>query len=90
MPVAGLSRVTNTAGPWRHPPVGVSRQLPVPAPALVVHGTSDPLLPLPHGQAVAALIPGARLATVPGMGHGFFSPGLPAQVARLILGHTAG
>jgi pimeloyl-ACP methyl ester carboxylesterase len=62
----------------------------VTAPTLVVHGTGDPLLPLPHGQAVAALIPGARLATVRGMGHGFFSPGLPAQVAGLILDHTAG
>jgi pimeloyl-ACP methyl ester carboxylesterase len=26
---------------------------------------------------------------VPGMGHGFFSPGIPAQVGRLILDHTA-
>ncbi len=59
------------------------------APTLVIHGTSDPLLPLANGQAVAALIPGARFEAVPGMGHCFFSPGIPAQVARLILEHTA-
>ena len=58
------------------------------APALVVHGTADPLRPLPHGQALAAQIPHARLAEVPGMGHGFFSPGLPRHIGTLILGHT--
>lgn len=68
------------------------RQAPlsrITAPTLVIHGTSDPLLPLPNGQALAALIPGARFEAVPGMGHGFFSPGITAQVARLILAHTA-
>jgi pimeloyl-ACP methyl ester carboxylesterase len=40
-------------------------------------------------QALAALIPGARFQPVPGMGHGFFSPGLPGQIARTILEHTA-
>jgi pimeloyl-ACP methyl ester carboxylesterase len=58
------------------------------APALVIHGTADPLRPLPHGQAVAAQIPHARFQTIPGMGHGFFSPGLPRQVAKIILEHT--
>ncbi len=68
------------------------RQAPlsrITAPALVIHGTSDPLLPLANGQAVAALIPGARFEAVQGMGHGFFAPGIPARVARLILDHTA-
>jgi pimeloyl-ACP methyl ester carboxylesterase len=58
------------------------------APVLVIHGTDDPLRPLPHGRALAALIPHARLAVVPGMGHGFFSPGLPRHVGKLILDHT--
>lgn len=68
------------------------RQAPlsrISAPTLVIHGTSDPLLPLANGQAVAALIPGARFEAVSGMGHGFFSPGIPGQVARLILDHTS-
>ncbi|MEU0520072.1 alpha/beta hydrolase [Streptosporangium sp. NPDC006007] len=59
------------------------------APTLVVHGTEDPLRPLPHGEAVAAQIPRARLVTVPGMGHGFLSPRLPRQIAEIIRGHTS-
>jgi pimeloyl-ACP methyl ester carboxylesterase len=58
------------------------------APAIVIHGTADPLRPLPHGQALAAEIPQARLETVPGMGHGFFSPGLPHHIGEIILRHT--
>jgi pimeloyl-ACP methyl ester carboxylesterase len=40
-------------------------------PTLVVHGTDDPLLPLPHGEALAAEIPGATLLPLPGVGHEF-------------------
>lgn len=58
------------------------------APTLVIHGTADPLRPLAHGQSVAAQIPNARFQPVQGMGHGFFSPQLPACLARLILDHT--
>ena len=58
------------------------------APTLVVHGSADPLRPLPHGQALTAEIPQSRLKTVPGMGHGFFSPGLPGRIGEIILGHT--
>lgn len=38
-------------------------------PVLVIHGTEDPVFPLPHGQALAAAIPGARLVAVEGLGH---------------------
>jgi pimeloyl-ACP methyl ester carboxylesterase len=58
------------------------------APTLIIHGTEDPLRPLPHGQALAAQIPRARLEPISGMGHGFFSPGLPRHVGELILDHT--
>jgi pimeloyl-ACP methyl ester carboxylesterase len=58
------------------------------SPALVIHGTEDPLRPLPHGQTLAAQIPQARLEVVPGMGHGFFSPGLPRHVGQIVLRHT--
>jgi pimeloyl-ACP methyl ester carboxylesterase len=37
---------------------------------LVIHGTADPMFPLPHGQALAAEIPGARLLALEGAGHG--------------------
>ena len=54
------------------------------APTTVVHGDADPLYALAHGEALAAAIPGARLHVVPGMGHVFFSPGLPEELADLI------
>ncbi len=38
-------------------------------PTVVVHGDEDPLRPLPHGEALAAEIPGARLVVLPGVGH---------------------
>jgi len=38
-------------------------------PTLVIHGTEDPILPFDHGQAIADSIPGARLLTMPGVGH---------------------
>jgi pimeloyl-ACP methyl ester carboxylesterase len=40
------------------------------APTLVIHGTADPMFPLEHGQALAEEIPGARLLTLEGAGHG--------------------
>ncbi len=38
-------------------------------PALVVHGAHDPLLPVGHGEALAATIPGARLLVLDAVGH---------------------
>ncbi|MEU1663367.1 alpha/beta hydrolase [Streptomyces sparsogenes] len=59
------------------------------APTLIIHGTEDPLRPLPHGQALAEQIPHARMETIPGMGHAFFSPGLPRRIGKTILEHTS-
>lgn len=39
------------------------------APTLVLHGTEDPLFPLPHGQLLAREIPHARLVPMVGAGH---------------------
>ena len=39
-------------------------------PALVIHGTADPMFPLAHGQALAKEIPGAKLLSLQGAGHG--------------------
>lgn len=38
-------------------------------PALVLHGTDDPLFPIGHGEALAREVPGARLVPLPGAGH---------------------
>jgi pimeloyl-ACP methyl ester carboxylesterase len=39
------------------------------APTLVLHSADDPMFPLPHGEALARMIPGARLVRLEGMGH---------------------
>jgi 3-oxoadipate enol-lactonase len=54
------------------------------APTLVVHGTEDQMLPVPNGHAIAALIPGARLEILEGVGHLFFweEPDRSAQLVR--------
>lgn len=44
------------------------------ASSLVIHGTADPVFPLPHGQDTAAAIPGACLLTIEGMGHDLARP----------------
>ncbi|MBY0464384.1 MAG: alpha/beta fold hydrolase [Burkholderiales bacterium] len=57
------------------------------APTLVIHGDADPLVPLAAGKDVAANIPGAKLLTVPGMGHDLPTALLPQLVAA-IADHT--
>ncbi|MDE0853222.1 MAG: alpha/beta fold hydrolase [Nevskia sp.] len=61
------------------------RQIRVPT--LVIHGEADPLVPVAAGRELAKHIPGARLATIPGMGHDLPAPLLP-HIGRLILGHV--
>jgi pimeloyl-ACP methyl ester carboxylesterase len=46
-----------------------SRLAEIAVPALVIHGTDDPLFPPAHGEALAREIPGARLLTIDGLGH---------------------
>jgi pimeloyl-ACP methyl ester carboxylesterase len=75
-------------------PAGVARQMAaivasgsreallptIACPALVIHGASDPLLPLACGVDTARLIPGARLEIIEGMGHD-----LPDQLLERLL-----
>ena len=58
------------------------------APTLVVHGTADPMFPVQHGQALAEEIPGARLLTLDGAGHGVDQADWET-IVRAVLGHTA-
>jgi pimeloyl-ACP methyl ester carboxylesterase len=57
-------------------------------PTLVIHGTADPMFPAEHGQALAAEIPGARLLTLNGAGHGVDRVDWET-IVRAIIGHTA-
>lgn len=49
------------------------------APALVLHGREDPLVPVAHGMDLAAKIAGAQLEIIDGMGHDL----PPALIPRL-------
>jgi pimeloyl-ACP methyl ester carboxylesterase len=57
-------------------------------PTMVIHGSADPLFPLPHGEALAEAIPGARLVVVPGMGHQVPPPATWDVVVPALLQHT--
>jgi pimeloyl-ACP methyl ester carboxylesterase len=41
------------------------------APALVIHGADDPLVPVEGGKDTAASVPGSKLVIIPGMAHDF-------------------
>ncbi len=41
----------------------------VDAPALVIHGSADAIIPVAHGEAVAAALGGARFVPIDGAGH---------------------
>jgi pimeloyl-ACP methyl ester carboxylesterase len=38
-------------------------------PTVVLHGESDPLIPIANGREQAETIPGAELIVIPGLGH---------------------
>lgn len=38
-------------------------------PTLVIHGSEDRMVPLPHGEAIAAAVPGSELVVLDGVGH---------------------
>jgi pimeloyl-ACP methyl ester carboxylesterase len=64
-------------------PAGIARQMAaviaggdrrailkrISTPTLVIHGDSDPLVPIEGGRDTAESIPGAELLVIPGMGH---------------------
>lgn len=56
------------------------------APTLVVAGADDPATPVDHAEAIAAAVPGARLAVVDRAAH-LANVEQPAEVARLLLEH---
>ncbi len=57
-------------------------------PTLVIHGKSDPLVPVEGGMDTAKSIPDAKLVLIDGMGHSFPTEAVP-QILQAILQHTA-
>ncbi len=62
----------------------VDRLLAIAVPTLVIHGADDPLVPVAAGVETAAVISGAQLQIVPGMGHNI-PESLAPQIAALVL-----
>ncbi|MFJ5782918.1 alpha/beta fold hydrolase [Streptomyces hydrogenans] len=56
-------------------------------PTLVISAPAEPVAPPPHAEHLAQVIPGARLAVVPGMGHAL-PPEVHGPLAVEILRHT--
>lgn len=50
---------------------------------LVIHGSEDPLFALPHGEALAEAVPGARLVVIDGGGHEIHPADAPRIVAEI-------
>ena len=88
-----VERAHNIAASENHAalPEGVLPHAPlssIAVPTLVIHGTADPMFPLEHGQALAEEVPGARLLTLDGAGHGVDRADWET-IVRAILEHTA-
>jgi pimeloyl-ACP methyl ester carboxylesterase len=58
-------------------------------PTLVIHGDADPLVPIECGIDVARTVPGARMVTIPNMGHAL-SKWTWAPIVDAIAAHAAG
>ena len=56
-------------------------------PTIVIHGEADPLVRVECGHDTAASIPGAKIATIPGMGHDL-PRALWPKLTELISGHA--
>ncbi|MCP1308977.1 alpha/beta fold hydrolase [Paenibacillus tyrfis] len=66
----------------------IARVHEIEAPALVIHGTEDPILPYEHGVALANQIPGAVLLTLEGTGHELHRDDWERMIDAII-NHTA-
>ena len=54
-----------------------------------MHGTTDPLFPIQHGEALAEAIGGAAYVPLPGMGHQVPPPPLWDLTVTAIADHIA-
>jgi len=57
-------------------------------PHLVLHGTSDPIFPIVHGEALANTVDGAKLERIEGGGHELYRNDWP-QIMGAIAAHGA-
>jgi proline iminopeptidase len=85
-----LRRAYNPAGAARHllavlaDPDRSEEVARIRCPTLIIHGSDDPLIPLPAARHLARLLPHARLEVIAGLGHYLPATALP-QLARLTI-----
>ncbi|WP_164736420.1 alpha/beta fold hydrolase [Rhizobium vallis] len=58
------------------------------APVLAIHGTSDPLFPIEHGEAFTRVVPNAELHRIASGGHEVHDRDID-EIARVVAAHTA-
>jgi pimeloyl-ACP methyl ester carboxylesterase len=90
---ADLARTANPLTPMNHALLTGGerwhgRLAEIQVPALIIHGTEDPVLPYAHGLALVEALPRARLLTLPGTGHELHRDDWAAIVAA-VARHTA-
>ena len=88
-----FERTPNPLTAFNHAGLGdaigwVNRLGEIRAPALIIHGTEDPVLPYAHGIALHTALPGSRLLTLPGTGHELHPLDWPV-ITDAIIEHTA-
>jgi pimeloyl-ACP methyl ester carboxylesterase len=102
--LAAIEAIAGEAYDRRYDPAGGARQFAailgspdrtaalggVAVPTLVLHGDADPLIGVSGGAATAAAIPGARLVTIPGMGHDLPEALWPRLVEEISANVSAG
>lgn len=62
----------------------VGRMAEIRVPALVIHGTEDPVLPFAHAEALLEALPDARLLPLHGSGHDLHPADWPAIVDAIV------
>jgi pimeloyl-ACP methyl ester carboxylesterase len=88
--IAHAGRHENPAAHARAAQTGLERGVElagVGTPTLVIEAPEDPINPPPHAAHLARIISGARLVTIPGMGHAL-SPTILKPLGEAILAHT--
>ena len=84
-----IERATNIASSQNHALVvatterWIDRLGEIEVPTLVIHGDADPILPLDHGEAIAAGITGSKILVMPGVGHEIPEPEWPGILAAI-------
>ncbi len=68
--------------PWR------DRLAAIDIRTLIVHGTDDPILPFPYGEALHAAISGAEMMVLDGVGHAL-PPEIWSDLIERLVAHTA-